>query len=328
MASKGDAVREKLLELLQKNTEGYTSGEDVSRMFSISRAAVSKHVGVLRAQGHEIEAVTRKGYRLLHKAELLTEDIVQQGLKTKIFGQRGVHYLPSVGSTNIEAMQLAFTDAPEGTVVVADEQTGGRGRQGRTWHSPLGCGLYVSVVLRPDIAPNEAPIITLLTNVAAAEAVYELVGILPVCKWPNDVLIEGCKIAGNLTEIFLSGDAVGHIVSGVGINVRPLPKKLVPDLRTAPCSLEGVAGKSISRVELLQAYLVRYEHWYMLVKEQGFAPLLTRWKELTDVVGKELTVQVRGETIKGTVTDVSTDGMLLLRSKNGVEHRLFSGDIL
>lgn len=328
MASKGNAVREKILELLQEQTVGYTSGEDVSQLLSISRAAVSKHVGVLRGQGHEIEAVTRKGYRLLRKAELLTEEIVQQGLKTKIFGQRGVYYLPSVGSTNLKAMQLAFTDAPEGTVVVADEQTGGRGRQGRTWHSPAGCGLYVSVILRPDIAPNEAPIITLLTNVAAAEAVHSQTGILPVCKWPNDVLIEGCKVAGNLTEIFLSGDVVGHIVSGVGINVRPLPEKLVPDLRTAPCSLEGVAGKSLSRVELLQAYLIRYEYWYLLVKEQGFSPLLTRWKQLTDVVGKELTVQVRGETIQGTVTDVSTDGMLLLRDKNGVEHRLFSGDIL
>ncbi|MEZ0576550.1 biotin--[acetyl-CoA-carboxylase] ligase [Halodesulfovibrio aestuarii] len=328
MASKGTAVREKILELLQKNTDGYTSGEDLSQLFSISRAAVSKHVSVLRGQGHEIEAVTRKGYRLLRKAELLTEEVVRQGLKTQLFGQCGVHYLPSVGSTNLEAMQLAFSGAPEGTVVVADEQTGGRGRQGRIWHSPAGCGLYVSVVLRPDIAPNEAPIITLLTNVAAAEAVHEMTGILPVCKWPNDVLIDGCKVAGNLTEIFLSGDVVSHIISGAGINVRPLPKRLVADLRTAPCSLEETAGKSISRVELLQAYLVRYEYWYLLVKEQGFALLLTRWKELTDVVGKELTVEVRGETFQGTVTDVSTDGMLLLQSSDGVEHRLFSGDIL
>ncbi|MEZ6854025.1 biotin--[acetyl-CoA-carboxylase] ligase [Halodesulfovibrio aestuarii] len=328
MASKGTAVREKILELLQKNTDGYTSGEDLSQLFSISRAAVSKHVSVLRGQGHEIEAVTRKGYRLLRKAELLTEEVVRQGLNTRLFGQCGVHYLPSVGSTNLEAMQLAFSGAPEGTVVVADEQTGGRGRQGRIWHSPAGCGLYVSVVLRPDIAPNEAPIITLLTNVAAAEAVHEMTGILPVCKWPNDVLIDGCKVAGNLTEIFLSGDVVSHIISGAGINVRPLPKRLVADLRTAPCSLEETAGKSISRVELLQAYLVRYEYWYLLVKEQGFALLLTRWKELTDVVGKELTVEVRGETFQGTVTDVSTDGMLLLQSSDGVEHRLFSGDIL
>lgn len=328
MALKGDAVREKILELLQEKTDGYISGEEISQLFSISRAAVSKHVAVLRGQGHEIEAVTRKGYRLLRKAELLTEEIVRQGLNTKIFGKRGVHYLPTVGSTNIEAMQLAFADAPEGTLVVADEQTGGRGRQGRTWHSPSGCGLYASVILRPDIAPNEAPIITLLTNVAAAEAVHEVTGILPVCKWPNDVLINGCKVAGNLTESFLSGDVVGHVVSGVGINVRPLPKKLVPDLRTAPCSLEEAAGKSISRVELLQAYLVRYEYWYLLVKEQGFAPLLTRWKELTDVVGKKLTVQVRGETVQGIVMDVSTDGMLVLRSEDGIEHRLFSGDIL
>jgi BirA family biotin operon repressor/biotin-[acetyl-CoA-carboxylase] ligase len=328
MALKGDAVRKKIVELLQNNTEGYTSGEDVSHVFSISRAAVSKHVKVLRDQGHEIESVTGKGYRLLRKAEKLTEVIVQQGLETRIFGQRGMHYMASVGSTNLEAMQLAFANAPEGTVVVADEQTGGRGRQGRTWHSPAGCGLYVSVVLRPDIAPNEAPIITLLTNVVTAEAVHSVTGIVPVCKWPNDVLIDGCKVAGNLTEIFLSGDSVGHVISGAGINVRPLPEKLVPDLRTVPCSLDEVAGKELSRVALLQAYLTQYEYWYLLTKEQGFAPLLARWKALTDVVGKELTVQVRGETYKGIVTDVSTDGMLVLQSEGGAEHRLFSGDIL
>lgn len=328
MASKGDAIRGKILELLQENTEEYTSGEDISRNFAISRAAVSKHVSVLRGQGHEIEAVTRKGYRLLRMAEQLTEQCVQQGLKTTVFGKRGVTYMPSVGSTNIEAMQLAFMDAPEGALVIADEQTGGRGRQGRTWHSPAGCGLYVSVILRPDIAPNEAPIITLLTNVAAAEAVHDVTGILPVCKWPNDVLIDGCKIAGNLTEIFLSGDSVGHVVSGVGINMRPLPKQIVPELRTTPCSLEEITGKKVSRLQLLQAYLTRYEHWYLLVKEQGFSPLLSRWKELTDVVGKELTVQVRGEMIQGTVTDVSTDGMLVLRNADGEERRLFSGDIL
>lgn len=328
MALRGDVVRAKILELLQKNTDRYTSGEDVSQLFSISRAAVSKHVSVLRGQGHEIEAVTRKGYRLVRKAEKMTQDVVRQGLTTIVFGQHDIHYLPSVGSTNLEAMKLALGDAPEGTVVVADEQTGGRGRQGRTWHSPSGCGLYVSVVLRPDIAPNEAPLITLLTNVAAAEAVQDMTGIIPVCKWPNDVLIDGCKVAGNLTEVFLSGDSVGHVISGAGINVAPLPEKLVPELRTVPCSLEEAAGKHISRVELLQAFLTRYEHWYLLVTKQGFAPLLSRWKELTDVVGKELTVQVRGETFSGTVVDVSTDGMLVLQDEDGIEHSLFSGDIL
>ena len=328
MASKGEAIREQLLELLMKNTDRYTSGEDVSRVFSISRAAVSKHVGVLRRQGHEIEAMTRKGYRLLRKAEMLDAETVRSGLTTTIFGQRGFYYLPSVGSTNIEAMKLAFADAPEGTVVVADEQTGGRGRQGRSWRSPAGCGLYVSIILRPDIAPNEAPIITLLTNVVAAEAVADVTGVTPVCKWPNDVLINGCKVSGNLTESVLTGDSVGHVIAGVGINVSPLPVELTAALRTTPCSLEEVTGRKISRAVLLRAYLARYEHWYVRVREEGLVPLIARWKELTDVIGKELTVTLRGTVYTGIVEDVSADGMLVLRTKDGEEHRLFSGDIL
>lgn len=328
MASKGDAVREKILEQLQKSGDEYTSGEELSRLFAISRAAVSKHVSVLRGQGHVIEAVTRKGYRLLRKAESLSADVVRDGLATSVFGQCAFYYYPSVGSTNLEAMQLAFAEAPEGTVVVADEQTGGRGRQGRTWHSPAGYGLYVSVILRPDIAPNAAPIITLLTNVAAAEAVHDVTGAPTVCKWPNDVLIHGCKIAGNLTEVVLSGDAVGHVIAGAGINVRPLPPSVVTGLRTKPCSLEEAAGKRVSRVVLLQAYLSRYEYWYNSLIEEGFAPVLARWKELTDVVGKRLKVQVRGEALEGEVVDVSTDGMLIMKDDDGKEHQLFSGDIL
>lgn len=367
-------------EVLREAAGAWVSGEELSQRLGISRAAVSKHMHALRDSGHGIEAVTRKGYRLICEPDSLASDIVRGGLRTTVFGQRDYLYLPSTASTNMEAMSLALRGAPEGTVVVADEQTQGRGRKGRTWHSPAGSGLYVSLVLRPNLEPEAAPVVTLLTNVVIAETIAALTGITPVCKWPNDVLIQGRKVAGNLTEVFLVADSVGHIVTGAGINVLPLPASEQATLRTPPISLTEAAREPFAagkpdrhtgtshatatvrhnaaiaesrvpetlptedihntsraiipptRLALLRSFLEHYETWYGMLQQQGIAPVIARWKELTDVVGRHLHVETKSGIVEGIVTDVTEDGMLVLRRKGGAadgqEVRLFSGDIV
>ncbi|UZP66736.1 biotin--[acetyl-CoA-carboxylase] ligase [Desulfovibrio mangrovi] len=337
-------IRGIIREVLRAAAGGWVSGEELSRRLGISRAAVSKHMRVLREEGHGIESVTRKGYRLLCEPDSLQPEVVRAGLQTSVFGRGEFLYLPSTASTNMEAMALALRGAPEGTVVVADEQTQGRGRKGREWRSPAGGGLYVSLVLRPDIAPEAAPVVTLLTNVVIAETVAELTGVTPVCKWPNDVLVHGRKVAGNLTEVFMVADSVAHIVTGAGINVRPLPESVRSGLRTPPISLAEALGSvpaaeapavavtggdcSISRLAVLRVFLAQYERWYRRMQAEGITPVIARWKELTDVVGRTLRVEARHGLVEGVVTDVTDDGMLVLRTADGREELLFSGDIV
>ncbi|GFM35020.1 biotin--[acetyl-CoA-carboxylase] ligase [Desulfovibrio subterraneus] len=341
-------IRGILREVLRDAGGDWVSGEELSRRLGVSRAAVSKHMRVLREEGHGIESVTRKGYRLICEADSLQPEVVRAGLRTQSFGRGEFLHLPTTASTNMEAMALALRGAPEGTVVVADEQTQGRGRKGREWRSPAGYGLYVSLVLRPELTPEAAPVVTLLTNVVIAETLAELTGITPVCKWPNDVLLHGRKVAGNLTEVFMVADSVAHIVTGAGINVHPLPETARSGLRTPPISIaeavrvtgegekplpesggeEAPATCAISRLSLLRAFLAQYEHWYRRMQAEGIAPVIARWKELTDVVGRTLRVEARLGVVEGVVTDVTADGMLVLRTADGREEQLFSGDIV
>lgn len=322
-------IRAVILDMLRAADGEWISGEELSRRLGISRAAISKHMRVLRDQGHGMEAVTRKGYRLVGEPDSLSPDIVRAGLDTGVFGRREFLHLASTPSTNMEAMSLALHGAPEGSMVVADAQTQGRGRKGRSWQSPPGCGVYVSLVLRPRLEPEAAPVVTLLTNVVIAETIAALTGLTPVCKWPNDVLINGRKVSGNLTEVFLVADSVGHIVTGAGINVHPLPADAGAGLRTPPISLaEAVDGPVPSRLAVLRAFLEQYERWYAVLQEQGIRPVIIRWKQLTDVVGRHLHVETKNGLVEGTVTDVTDDGMLVLRQEDGQEVRLFSGDIV
>lgn len=329
MACTNESTRSAILSALQQAENVWLSGEKICATLGISRAAVSKHIRHLREQGYSIESAPRRGYLLLHEADLLTAEAVQPGLQTTTFGKSGYVYLPTTQSTNMEAMARAIQGAPEGTVIVADEQTGGRGRKGRVWASPAGAGLYISLILRPDIPPEAAPIITLLANVVTAETILSLTGVTPVCKWPNDVLIKDRKVSGNLTESFLIADSVGHVVTGTGINISAHEKSLPQEMRSVATSLQAASGNmEISRKMVLHEYLQQYERWYTTFTHEGISPVMRRWKTLTNVLGQYKKVVVRNNMLEGEIIDVDTDGFLLLREKTGKIHRLFSGDIL
>jgi len=300
------------------------SGERLAAQLGLSRAAVWKRVHRLKDQGYVIEGSPRRGYRLLAVPDKLLPEEVLQGLQTRVF-TGPVHHFETLNSTNDLAKELAVQGAPEGAFVVAETQTGGRGRLGREWNSPPGVGLYVSLVLRPMLPPMELPQITLTTAVAVVRAVRRVAGLAPGIKWPNDLLINGRKLGGILTEMETESDRIRHVVVGLGLNVNN--PEFPPELAATATSLTLTAGRAFSRVHLLQAWLEEFEALYDRFLNQGFPEILEEWKDYTVTLGRAVTVRQGPREISGQATDVAPDGALLLKTANGEMVRVTSGEI-
>ncbi|MGV8080615.1 MAG: biotin--[acetyl-CoA-carboxylase] ligase [Syntrophales bacterium] len=319
--------RELLLHLLKEGRGGWVSGQFLSERMGMTRSAVWKQIGALKADGYGIESSTRKGYRLVGVPDLLRIEEVRDGLRTRILGRTEARHYRETGSTNSRARELAAGGAPEGTLVVAEGQTGGRGRRERTWFSPPFLGIYASLVLRPSIPPGEAPRMALLAAVAVADALRSETGLPVTIKWPNDILTGGRKIAGILMELATDMGAVDYLVIGVGINVNVPAGTFPREIRTLATSVLIETGKECSRVRLLRRCLESFESCLDLYEAEGFAPLLLRWKFMSRMIGRPVVVHVPGRDLAGVVTDVDENGFLLLRDDGGCDHRIFSGDV-
>ncbi len=319
------AVRDVILEILKAHQDDWASGEELSVQLNMSRAAIWKHMVKLRNDGYEIEAATRKGYQLKSAPSLLLPAEIKEGLKTSVWGKRDIVYHPETASTNTDAKVLAMQGAPEGTIVIAEHQTRGRGRLGRTWHSPRSHGIYISFIIRPRLSLQDAPILTPLVAVAVAEALAQGTGLKVFLKWPNDIMVSGKKIGGILTEIGSEMDRVDFAVVGVGLNARiwGFPE----DLRGKATSIALETSRRISRSSLVRGCLDKLETVYEQQKQSGFGPLLTRYKALTAVVGKEATFDSGGRRFSGRVRELDEHGALLVEDGNGKTVRVVSGDI-
>jgi BirA family biotin operon repressor/biotin-[acetyl-CoA-carboxylase] ligase len=319
--------RECLLHHLKEGRGSWVSGQFLSERMAMTRSAVWKQVGALKADGYVIESSTRKGYRLVGVPDLLRIEEVRDGLTTRVLGRMEVRHFRETDSTNTRARELAQRGAPEGTLVVAEGQTGGRGRRERNWFSPPFLGIYASVVLRPAIPAGEAPRLALLAAVAAAEAVREETGLDAAIKWPNDILAGGRKIAGILLEMATDMDAVDYVVVGTGINVNIPAEGFPEELRSLATSVLAETGCPVPRLRLLRRLLGSLESWYDRFRADGFAPVLERWKSLSGIAGRRVVVHVPGRDLAGVVADVDENGFLLLRDDEGRERRIFSGDV-
>ncbi len=300
------------------------SGEALAGRLGLSRAGVWKRINRLKAQGYAIVGSPRRGYRLLATTDKLLPEEIALGLKARrLTGP--VHHFEEVASTNDLAKELAAREAPEGTLVVAEAQTGGRGRLGRQWDSPPGTGLYVSLLLRPPLPPTEMPQITLTTAVAVARAVKRVTGVAPGIKWPNDLLLAGKKLGGILTEMETESERIRHLVVGLGLNVNnpAFPAELEP-LAT---SLLLATGRRHSRLEILQAWLEEFEELYGRFLAREFAGILDEWRSLTVTLGRRVTVRQGPVTICGRALDVAPDGALLVETAAGDVVRVTSGEI-
>lgn len=314
----------RILELLRRQ-EGFLSGEDIGRELSITRAAVWKGIKKLREEGYEIEAVTNRGYRLTNPETMYNKRELEQGLKTKTMGQ-SIYFYEETDTTNNRARELALEGAPEGTLVVAEKQTAGRGRRGKVWESPLGTGIWMSLVLRPQIMPAEASVLTLLCGLATAEAIEAEIGLSAGIKWPNDILINGKKAVGILTEMDCEMSEVHFVIPGIGINVNTA--SFPPEIADIATSLYLECGKTVSRRRLVHKVLERLEeHYETFLRTGSFTAMLEDYRKHCITLGKEVHVLGR-EPFFAEALDITPEGELLVRrADNGKEEVVFSGEV-
>ena len=317
-------MRSDVLELLRA-AGGYVSGEKMAEQLGVTRAAVWKKIAALRDAGYDISSAPRSGYILRSAPDRLIEPEIVKGLQTKLVGREIICY-DAVDSTNIVLKELARQGVENGTVVVADTQGTGRGRMERAFFSPPGKGIWVSILLRPDFLPQEAPKCTLMAAVAVAQAM-EKFGLRAAIKWPNDILHDGRKLVGILTEMSAEMDRVNYIVIGIGINVNIAEEDFPEELRPIATSLMQMKGEPLSRVAFLQELLRELDVLYADVQRAGFAPVLAAWKKYAVTLGQQVRVLgPGGETFEGTAADIDTEGALLIDTEEG-QRRVLAGDV-
>lgn len=316
-------MKHKIIDRLHEE-EGFISGEKLSDEFGLSRTAIWKHINSLREDGYEIESVTRRGYRLISSPDIINYDEVKGELLTSIIGKKLIHF-QSIGSTNDKAKELAG-DSEEGTVIVAEEQTSGRGRLGRSWSSPGRKGIYASVILKPDMEPANAAKLTLLGAAAVALALADC-GIEALIKWPNDIIIDGKKAAGILTEMSSELGIVNHIILGIGINVNQSVEEIPPELIDKATSLKAASGKPIQRKHLIALVLNRLDELYVQFKETGdMDHALDICRERSAVIGKDIIVIQGRKQRSGHAVSINHDGELMVRFEEGLE-QVISGEV-
>ncbi len=319
-------MKEEVLKILKESRPGFVSGEEICQMLKVTRAAVWKHIQSLREDGYWIEARPRAGYILHSVPDRLYPWEIADGLPTAVLGKK-IYYYPSLASTNDLAKDLARSGSEEGTLVVAEEQTGGKGRLGRTWHSPPYKGLLFSLILRPAVEPRVVAQVTMVAAVALACAVKKTSGVPCGIKWPNDLLAGSRKFGGILTELSAEMDRVSFLVVGAGINVNQEEGDFPPSISNAATSLKLETGRHVDRVRLLKTSLCELERWYTAWLAEGFLPILARWKELTVSLNRPVAVHSPGGVIEGWAEDVDEDGALVLRTASGEIKRFVSGEV-
>ena len=304
-------MKGKILKALREGGD-YLSGETLSKQLGISRVSIWKHIRSLKGDGYIIKA-SPKGYRVVSSPDLLLP-YEFPGLEQRI------HYFQEIGSTMDAARELAKRGAAEGTIVIAEAQTRGRGRLSREWLSPKG-GIYFTLILRPKISPAYAPRINLMAAVAVATTIRKLFGLKAELKWPNDVLIEGRKLCGIQAEMDAETDVINFVNLGIGINANTS----VPQFEKMATSLKDALGKEISRKDFLSALLVEIKRRQALLME---ADLLEEWKKLSVTLNKDVKVIAPGEVIVGQAIDVDSTGALIIRERNGSLRNAVAGDCI
>ncbi|SFM18341.1 biotin--[acetyl-CoA-carboxylase] ligase [Pelosinus propionicus] len=319
-------MRTSILNMLRNYPNEYLSGEEISRQLAVSRTAIWKHIQTLKQGGYEIEAHPRRGYRLKSVPDFLLPDEIRDQLQTKTLGQQEIFYFEKIESTNNEAKKQANLGCHEGAIVLAEMQNGGRGRISRSWFSPAGKGIWLSVVLKPPFHPYDAPKCTLLAAVAVTKAIRSITQVQCGIKWPNDILYEGKKIVGILTEMNAEMDAINHVVIGMGINVNISQEEFPLDIRETATSLSAAAHKPIPRLPLLQEILSALEKEYHKVIQYGFVEMLDEWRELSVTLGQTVDIIGVSQKSSGLAVDIDKDGALLVEIEGRIE-KIIAGDV-
>ena len=324
-------LKQRILEELSKTAE-FLSGQELCEKYQVSRTAVWKVIQQLEEQGYVIEAVRNKGYRLVAAPDLLSEEIIKQAvasseaqLGANHWIGRQVVFLENVDSTNDEAKRQAEQGAGHGTLVVAQHQTAGKGRRGRSFSSPKQEGVWMSLVIKDDIEPMNASMLTLVMGLAVVKAVKEVTGLGPQIKWPNDLILSGKKLCGILTEMSMQMDCINHIVIGIGINVHN--ESFPEELKSLATSVFLESGKHIPRGQLIGKVMGWFEHYYQIyMKHQDLSELMNEYNQCLVNRGRQVQVLAPKGSYTGVALGINALGELLVETENEV-HQVASGEV-
>lgn len=325
VAWEGKTLKKDILKVLRENKGDFVSGQDLSESLGVSRTSVWKHINQLREEGYEIESITRRGYRLRDVPDSLTEEEIRPYLKTNFIGRKIIHY-DTLGSTNEELKQIA-TREDEGLVVTGEEQTLGKGRLGRSWTSSKGKGVYMSLLLKPDIYPQDA---TKITQIIAASTILALrgLGLEAQIKWPNDIIVNYKKVAGILTE--MSGELmkVDHIIVGVGINVNNGEEDFSEELKEKASSISLETGKLLNRANLLAEILNNFEKLYGdFLESKDIEASIKICRENSILLGRDVRIIAKGNEKIRRAVDIGSSGELIVEDKDGNRESIVSGEV-
>lgn len=316
-------MRDKIIKIMLNSDYEFISGEEISKLLGISRAAVWKHIKNLKEQGYEIESINKKGYRLKEKPmDILTQQNIIHLLNTGFIGRNIIHF-DTIDSTNTYAKSIGY-DSCDGTVVISEEQTSGRGRIGRLWHSKKHEGIWMSIILKPDITPMEAPFITLIAGASVVKALSNL-GIESYIKWPNDLIINGKKVCGILTELSAEIERVNYIVVGIGINVKSI--EFDNEISKVATSIFK-EGYEVTRVDIVKNILEEFEHLYKdYIHGGNKEAVLEICRNKSAVVGKKVYAIKGNQKEFVECLDINEDGNLIVKNEKGDVKEIMSGEI-
>ncbi len=314
--------------MLKNSAGNFVSGEEIAGKLKVTRASIWKNIQTLKKFGYDIESRGKLGYKLNQMADLLLPAAIQSGLNTKIVAadNRMVHKI-SVDSTNKLAKRLAYEGAADGTVIVAEEQTGGKGRLERKFFSPRGKSILFSLILRPKCLPKDAPKFTLMAAVAVSNAMTRF-NLPAQIKWPNDIMFDGRKVVGILTELSAQIEKINYIVVGIGINANIAREDFPADIKKIAASLSEINGGKISRIDFFRAVLEECDELYNTINAEGFAKIFAQWRKYNITLGREVKVisADTGESFFGVAEDIDEDGALIVDTENG-RQTLYAGDV-
>mgnify|MGYP004506963177 FL=1 len=317
-------MKSEILRLL-KESNTYISGQQLCEQFQVSRTAVWKVIDQLKKEGYQIEAVRNKGYRLIDSPDVMSKAEIESLMDTKWVGSNVVYY-DEIDSTNNRAKEAGDNKAPHGTLFVADMQVAGKGRRGRVWQSPAGSSIYMTILLYPEISPLKAPQLTLVMAIAVAEGIKEVTGLDTKIKWPNDIVVNGRKICGILTEMSTEIDYINHVVIGAGINVNQ--DDFPEDIRKTASSLKMEFGKQVKRSELIAAIMKSFEKDYeIFVKTEDLSGLQELYNSMLVNLDRDVKVLEPGNEYEAHALGINKTGELIVRTAEGEEKEIYAGEV-
>jgi BirA family biotin operon repressor/biotin-[acetyl-CoA-carboxylase] ligase len=314
-----------LLTLFADNATIAISGSRIAKEIGVSRSTVWRWVERLREVGVRVKGKPNTGYFLQQVPDILTPDMLRQRLKGSMFAKRIYHFFRT-DSTNRVAMELGYAGEPEGAVILAEEQTAGRGRAGRSWHSQRAAGIYVTLLLRPKISPVQAPLLTMMAGLSAHAAIQAQTGLQPDVKWPNDLILHGQKVGGILTEMHAEPTLVRFVIVGIGINMNQ--ETFPSELNRVATSLRVETGKNQSRLELLVRLLREFETDYNRLLREGSSSVTERFTQVSSyALGKKVRVTNGNEIYVGVTAGLRPEGLLQVQREDGAVVTVFAGDV-